>query len=233
MTELARHHSLPDVVRRRLEADAEALAVANIYGMRGTSTVDLRATGRLEPRENDDGTVSLAGYATTWDSWYEVAGGPPYGWEESIARGAATKSLQQRDVVHFLYDHDGMPMATNKGRTMTLSADEVGLLMEVPNLDVRRNVFAQALVSAIDRGDVDEMSFAFRALRQEWNDDYTKRIVMELMLFDVSAVGRPANPDTIIGLGSRGEQVEPEVRSTGLPLTLALAQVEQLRYHSH
>ena len=230
MTELARHHSLPEVVRRRLEADEDALAQAHVYGMRGATAVDLRSTGRLEPRENDDGTVSLAGYATTWNTSYDVAGGPPYGWTESIARGAADTSLRNRDVVHFLYDHEGLPMATNKGQTMRLTADDIGLRMEVDSLDVKRNLFAAALVSAIERGDVDEMSFAFRATRQDWNEDYSQRLVTEVSLFDVSAVGRPANPATIIGMRSQSTTVCD--LSNGLPLSLALAQVDSLRYHS-
>jgi HK97 family phage prohead protease len=229
VTELARHHSLPDIVRRRLQEAPDQLAAANITAKRGQYVADLRSTARLEPRSNDDGTVSLAGYATTWETWYDVAGGAPYGWEETIARGSANKSLQARDVVHFLYDHEGMPMASNKGQTMTLTADEIGLLMEVPSLDVKRNVFAAALVSAIERGDVDEMSFAFRAIRQEWNDDYTQRRILELQLFDVSGVGRPANPATIIGV--RSDDAIEEQRDE-FPLSLALAQVEALRYHS-
>lgn len=233
MTELARQYSLPEVVRRRLEADEEAFERANVCAARGKYVADLRSTARLEPRKNADGTVSLVGYATTWDTWYDVAGGPPWGWTESIAKGAATKTLANRDVVHFLYDHEGMPMATNKAATMTLTADDLGLLMEVPSLDIMRNVFAAALYSAVDRGDVDEMSLAFRAIRQEWNDDYTQRRILELQLFDVSGVGRPANSATIIGVRSDDEQLEElvEQRTNDGGLALALAQATALSYH--
>jgi HK97 family phage prohead protease len=81
----------------------------------------------------------------------------------------------------------------------------------------------QSLVSAIRRGDIDEMSFAFRAMRQEWNDDYTERIITEVRLFDVSAVTYPANPATLIT--ARGSD-EPR---RGYPLSLALAEAEQFR----
>lgn len=103
-----------------------------------------------------------------------VAGGAPYGWSESIAKGAATKSLAERDDVRFLLNHDGMPLARTVG-TMTLTADDMGLFVDAPNLDLR-NPSAAELQSCLDRGDVDQMSFAFMATLQEWNGDcYTQR----------------------------------------------------------
>ena len=232
MTRLNRLHSLPEVVRRRLFEDDSSLLESGIAGRKENYVVDLRSTPkRFETRVNDDGTVGVVGYATTWDSWYDVAGGAPYGWSETIARGSATKSLTvDRDRVRFLFDHEGMPMADTSSGTVLLSADEVGLLVDVPSLDVQRNVFAAALVSAIERGDVDQMSFAFRAIRQEWNDDYTERRILELQLFDVSAVTYPANEATIIAM--REAAAASEARDDGVPLSLALAQVDALRYRS-
>jgi HK97 family phage prohead protease len=216
--------SLPEVVRRRLADSDDELINPALACRRGTALADARITTRFETRENDDGTVGLIGYATTWDTWYDVAGGAPYGWSESIAAGAANNSLQRGDKVKFLFDHEGIPMASNTAATMRLAADTVGLYMELPSLDVKRNVFAAAVWSAIDRRDVDEMSFAFRAIRQEWNDDYTERRILELQLFDVSAVTFPANSATIIGVRSEAPVVEP----VGMPLSLALAQAVAL-----
>jgi len=213
-------HSLPEVVRRRLADTDVELVDAHLIGRRNNTFVDLRSR-KFEKRVNEDGTVSLVGYATTWGTWYDVAGGPPFGWSESIARGAASKALAERDDTRFLFNHEGIPMARNKSATMTLTSDDIGLLVELPSLDVQRNVFAAALESAIDRGDVDEMSFAFRAVRQEWNADFTERQILELRLFDVSAVTFPANTATIIGT----RDTSPEPRHS---LSLALAQAQAL-----
>jgi uncharacterized protein len=212
----------PEVVSRF--GGEDILIDANLAALRGSNMVDLRRA-KIESRVNDDGTVSLTGYATTWETEYNVAGGPPYGFVETIATGAATKSLQERDDVRFLFDHEGIPMARNKSATMLLSADEVGLRADIDHLDVVRNVFAAALASAIERGDVDEMSFAFQAIRQEWNADFTYRRITELRLFDVSAVTFPANSATIIGLRREG-LISPDARS--FPLSLALAQAQAL-----
>ena len=52
--------------------------------------------------------------------------------------------------------------------------------------------------SAVERGDLDEMSFAFRVMRQEWNSDYDRRWINEVSLDkgDVSLVNYGANPTT-------------------------------------
>ena len=46
------------------------------------------------------------------------------------------------------------------------------------------------------RGDMDEMSFAFAAVRDEFNDDYSERNIKEVKLYDVSVVTYPASSAT-------------------------------------
>src|SRR5574343_547140 len=58
----------------------------------------------------------------------------------------------------------------------------------------------RSVKSAMDRGDADQMSFAFRVVKQEWADDYTDRTIREAQLFDVSVVTFPANPATSVSL---------------------------------
>eukprot|EP00752_Nemacystus_decipiens_P016647 g14887.t1 len=217
-------HSLPTPV---LERVGGASAIPTAYGSRnkGRDWVDLRRQ-TFEHRVDESGRLSLVGYATSWDTAYDVAGGPPYGWVEEIASGAATKSLMERDDVRFLFDHEGIPMARNKSRTMSLEADPTGLLVRVDDLDTERNMFARALASAIERGDVDQMSFAFQAIRQEWDDRYEHRRILELRLFDVSAVSFPANEATIIGVDDR--QDDPPAESREMDLSLARAIVDSL-----
>jgi hypothetical protein len=219
---------LPDEVRARLALDDDGLITAQIADRRARlGLVDTRAQ-RLEVRADDDGTRSLTGYATTWDTYYDVAGGPPYGWSETIVRGAATKSLAERDDVRFLINHDGLPQARARGLaidTMTLTPDELGLRVDIPSLD-ERNPRVVELLSAIDRGDVDQMSFAFYVVRQEWNAEYTERRILELRLVDVSAVTYPANSATIIA--ARAAHHSLTVKRGGLPLSLAIAQASAL-----
>ena len=52
----------------------------------------------------------------------------------------------------------------------------------------------------VKRGDVDQMSFAFRVIRQRWNDDRSRRVLTEVSLADgdVSVVTYPAYPTTTV-----------------------------------
>ena len=215
--------SLPDAVRDRLQVESGALVDAGIAARTTQGIVEARAHV-IETREIADGVFHVQGYAATWDTWYDVAGGAPWGWTETIARGAVSKSLAERDDVRFLLNHEGMPLARTKSGTMTLASDDIGLFVDVPSLDLT-NPRSQELRSALERGDVDEMSWAFMVTRQEWNEDYTERRILEARMFDVSAVSFPANPATIIGLRSEA----PTTSQRGaFPLSLAIAQAAAL-----
>lgn len=157
----------------------------------------------IEVRTNDDGTVGIEGYATVYDHPYDVAGGAPYGWSEIIARGAPDASLAAKDDVRLLVNHEGLALARTKSGTLNLSSDNTGLRVDVPSLDVNGSSIARDLASALSRGDVDEMSFAFRAMQQSWDEDYTVRTITELKLYDVSVVTYPANPATHVQTNAR------------------------------
>lgn len=142
--------------------------------------------------------VGLRGYASTTEEPYPVTD-----WlgeyQETICRGAFTKALQERQDVRLLVNHEGLPVARTKSGTMALNEDERGLLVDVPSLDTD-SPLVQTLRSAMQRGDIDQMSFSFRATRQEWNEDYTERFVREVKLYDVSVVTYPANEGTDVKL---------------------------------
>jgi hypothetical protein len=188
--------ALPDEVRERLAGAGADVGVVDRVG-RGLFELRFRPEWRL----NEDGTVDLHGYACVYDFAYDVLGGAEsgVGWSETVDGGACARSVAERDDVRFLVNHEGVPLARTKSGTMSLASDEIGLYMHTPRLDPRSPDVA-SLASALERGDVDEMSFAFRTLRDTWNEDWTARNIHEVMLYDVSAVTYPANPATVIKL---------------------------------
>jgi len=217
--------NLPEPIIERLAEmpDSEARRLS----LELRSGVVEQRLAKVEWRDNGDGTSGLHGYATVYEYPYDVAGGPPYGWTETIATGACRKSVLERDDVRCFFDHEGIPIARTRSGTMTLEDDTTGLLMDVPSLDLS-SPWVQSLRSALDRGDLDEMSFAFRVLRQEWNGDYTERVIREVQLFDVSVVSFPANPATVVGL--RNDQpTEPVAEPRTMSLAFARALADQLR----
>jgi HK97 family phage prohead protease len=161
--------------------------------------------------------VGLRGYASTTEEPYPVTD-----WlgeyQETICRGAFTKALQERQDVRLLVNHDGIPVARTKSGTMTLAEDDRGLLVDVPSLDTD-SPLVQTMRSAMVRGDLDQMSFSFRATRQEWNEDYTERFVREVKLYDVSVVTYPANEGTDVKLRGALPFGTLDRLAAGAPLT--------------
>jgi HK97 family phage prohead protease len=142
---------------------------------------------------------TVRGYASLFDSPYPVAGGPDAGgWTEVVDRRAFDVTLGANPDVHFLINHEGVTLARTKSGTLSLSTDRKGLLAEA-RID-RRDPMGQSLEVKMERGDLDEMSFAFRTVRQEWNDDYTDRRLLEVNIDkgDVSVVNNGANDKTRI-----------------------------------
>ena len=167
---------------------------------------EVRRVERLELRQSEDGMPVLEGYATIYNYSYPIGGGPDAGgFNETIAQGAATKSAGEADV-RLLVNHDGIPLARTKSGTLELESDDIGLKVRA-TLDPT-NPQAAEVRSAMERGDMDQMSFAFQVVRGEWSNDYTERMISEVKLFDVSVVTYPANPATIVKLREDDEQTE-------------------------
>lgn len=198
MTDL---RNLPDPVRERLADFLSARHGGVDIDYRG-KTLEHRATRRLELRTAADGSPIVSGYATVYEHAYDVAGGPPYGWTETIARGAADKSISEQDDVYLLYDHEGLPLAATKAGTLTLESDKIGLFNE-SHIDPRSQ-YSMEIVHRLERKELDAMSVAFKVpeSRQEWNKDYTERRILEIKLYDVSVVAMPANPATVVQVRS-------------------------------
>ena len=59
-------------------------------------------------------------------------------------------------------------------------------------------------LSCGSRGDIEGMSFRFRALKEEWDEtqDPPMRTVIEAELFEITYTAFPAYPDTEVGMRS-------------------------------
>lgn len=167
------------------------------------------AYSNLELRAESDGNT-IVGYAAIWDSPSE-----PMPFIEYVKRGAFSKTLNDGADVRLLVDHEGVPLARTKSGTMTLVEDERGLRMEA-KLDPS-NPDAARIMSAMKRGDLSQMSFAFRTVKDNWNNDRSVRELREVQLFDVSVVTFPAYEETVAELRTKNVCVTVPV-TTGLLL---------------
>jgi HK97 family phage prohead protease len=146
----------------------------------------------VQARSAEDGTMRLAGYAAVFNE-----SSVPLPFKESIAPGAFRKTLTETPDVRLLINHEGLPLARSKNGTLTLTEDDRGLYFEAELADTTE---ARDIYKLVERGDVDQMSFAFRVIRQKWNEDRSLRVLTEVSLADgdVSVVTYPAYPTTTV-----------------------------------
>ena len=169
------------------------------------------AASDVEVRETSDGSLRFTGYASITERAYEVGD-----FEETIARGAFKRTLSESPDVVLLLNHDGLPLARTKSGTLTLSEDARGLRVDA---DLNPNdPDVQRVRPKLERGDVDEMSFAFRATDQEWNEDYSQRLIRGVTIHkgDVSIVTYGANDAStggLVGLMRAAESALMEARA--------------------
>jgi hypothetical protein len=160
--------------------------------------VELRVTEGEKPH--------IQGHAAVFNQWSEDLGG----FREKIRPGAFKKTLKEADV-RALFNHDAnYVLGRNKSGTLTLSEDDTGLAIDIDPPDT---TWANDLKVSMQRGDVNQMSFGFQTVKDEWNnEDKTniERELVEVKLFDVSVVTYPAYPQTNAQVRSKVEQLASE-----------------------
>ena len=155
--------------------------------------------GGLELRAEGDGETgqTTKGYACLYDNDTSIGG---Y-FTERFAKGAFTKSLKERDVVALHSHDDGRPMGRKSRDTLRFTDDDKGLGFEndLPDTQDGRD-----LATSLERGDIEGMSFRFRAIKEEWDEsgDIPKRTVIEAELYEITYTAFPAYPDTEVGMRS-------------------------------
>jgi HK97 family phage prohead protease len=162
---------------------------------------EIRAfTFEVRANNNEEHGNFLEGRPIVYDSRTDL------GWYDEIIDKGALDNTDLKDV-RFLVNHntDMIPLARSRNNTvnstMQMTVDEQGMLIRV-DLDTENNAEAKSLYSAVERGDIDVMSFMFVADEDRWEDidtDHpTRHIVSLRKVFEVSAVTFPAYEDTSI-----------------------------------
>lgn len=160
----------------------------------------------------DDKPAQLVGYAARFNTWSDDLGG----FRERIRPGAFAKALMTSDV-RALYNHDSNQLPLGRTpKTLRLAEDTKGLLVEIDLPDTQT---ARDLVTSINRGDVNQMSFGFTVAPDgdEWREKegVVSRTINEVKeLFDVSPVAFPAYSATKISVRTK-EQFDEFKKSAG------------------
>lgn len=157
----------------------------------------------IEVRAEGDG-MTFTGYASVFNSPSEDLGG----FVEYVAPGAFKRSLQSRNEVKLLWNHDsGEPLASLRGGTMQLVEDSRGLKVtaQLPNTTRGRDI-AELLRTKV----IDSMSFGFNVIRDSWSSDGKTRTLESVRLFEVSVVSFPAYPSTVAQVRSAQPTINPD-----------------------
>lgn len=171
----------------RIEAENEDRVTGEAVSKLETRQI----TADLEIRETGDG-MFLEGYAARFNEFSE-----PLPFREKIAPGAFKRSLQSRNDVKLLWNHDSsMVLGSTRSGTLRLYEDSQGLRVEAQLPDTQAGRDARTL---IQRGDVTGFSFGFTVPQggDSWNEDGSERTLNSVRLFEVSTgVAFPAYPTT-------------------------------------
>ena len=152
---------------------------------------------KFETREAD-GEMYISGYFAVFNSEYEMWPGAV----ESIADTAFDGALA--DDIRCLINHETrLVLGRNKAGTLTLKEDTRGLWGEVrinPNDQDAVNLYER-----VKRGDVDQCSFGFDILDEEFEDrgDTVKWTIKKVKLYEVSVVTFPAYEETSVSARKR------------------------------
>ena len=142
---------------------------------------------------------SISGYAAVFNTVVHVGD-----FLEQVDRGAFAATLKSGRGVVLLLGHNqsGLPLASTQSGTLRLEEDGRGLRFAA---DLPDSPSGRDLAEAIRRGDLRGMSFGFGVKRDRWSADSSGRTVRSLLevdLFEVSAVAFPADPSTSVSIAT-------------------------------
>jgi len=177
----------------------------------------------LEVREELDGVGTLVGHASTFSQPYELWDGV----REVVRPGAFRRAIEDGADVFALAHHDaGQILGRRSSGTLRVSEDARGLAVEIGLPDT---TLGRDLATLVGRGDLSAMSFGFAVRSERWtleDDGSELRELLDLELYEVSAVAWPANPNTDLALRSleqhRAERSRVEMTARHAELRRAL-----------
>ena len=145
-----------------------------------------------------EGQFTVVGHAAVFEQWSLDLGF----FREKIARDAFDNALARNPDVWHLWDHDTRYiLSRTSNKTLELSVDPRGLRFWSR---IAPTSYAADLRVLMDRGDIDQASFAFTVKRDEWlietdedeNEQISRTILEVADLYDVTTTAMGAYPQT-------------------------------------
>lgn len=147
----------------------------------------------FQTRADENGKLFISGYFAVFNSEYEIWPGAVEMVAETAFDGALSADIR------CLIDHNTrLVLGRNKAGTLALKVDSRGLWGEVEINPKDQD--AMNLYERVKRGDVDQCSFGFEILDEEFQDlgDSVRWIIKKVKLYEVSVVTFPAYEETSV-----------------------------------
>lgn len=148
----------------------------------------------------DDGKEKIKGHSAVFDKLSEDLGG----FREKIKKGAFSRSIKAaaagtKTEIKVLWNHNSdFPLASTYNGSLRLAEDDKGCPFDFDPMDTPvTNYFYEAIRTGV----VHQMSFAFRAVKDEWDNSDPKnpvRTLIDVDLIEISPVSFPAYPQTSV-----------------------------------
>jgi uncharacterized protein len=173
------------------EARAKWLKAAYAIKAKIEGTEQTRAIGKNEVRTNQI-EMRAEGDGRTFTGYAALFNEPslPLPFTEYIRPGAFKRSLQSRNRMMLLWNHDtSNPLASTRNGSLKLEEDARGLKVTAT---LPQTSLANDLSVLIREGVIDSMSFGFSVKRDTWSQDGQTRYLEDVTLYEVSLVSTPA-----------------------------------------
>lgn len=156
------------------------------------------STQPFQTRDGENGKRYISGYFAVFNSNYELWPGAT----ESIDPHAFDEELT--GDIRCLIDHKTrLVIGRTKSGTLTLKVDDIGLWGEVEINPADQD--ALNLYERVKRGDVDQCSFGFEIVSEEFSehDGVVHWTIKQVRLYEVSVVTFPAYEETSVSARKR------------------------------
>lgn len=165
-------------IKAKLEGTVEGTSLGK--GEIRTNHIELRAQG--------DGRT-FTGYASVFNQPSE-----PLPFTEIVLPGAFKRSLQSRNRMMLLWNHDtSNPLASTRNGSLRLEEDAVGLKVTAT---LPETTLGNDIAVLVRSGVIDSMSFGFAVKKDSWSTDGNTRYLEDVTLYEVSLVSTPAYEQT-------------------------------------
>jgi HK97 family phage prohead protease len=173
------------------EARAKWLKAAYAIKAKIEGTEEARALGKNEVRTNQI-EMRAEGDGRTFTGYAALFNQPslPLPFTEYVRPGAFKRSLQSRNRMMLLWNHDtSNPLASTRNGSLKMVEDERGLKVTAT---LPQTTLGNDIAVLVRDGVIDSMSFGFSVKKDSWSQDGQVRYLEDVTLYEVSLVSTPA-----------------------------------------